>query len=239
MRPWAKIAAKISEDEVVAELLEKNPLSVALFLMSLPHADIWGILPAKVQLFHSRVCPAAEISNRKIKNAIDLLVECGIYHKYEANGKELLYIRHYHRYQSVRIDRVGRPDYPLPDCWDGPPQMLQKVYGKSSIADISAQDEFKTSKNEGNFPDQSRTTPGLLPDQNGKTADNPGVVPDYSRTTPGLLPDYSRTSPAERRGEERRGREIEGEERTERESTPLLECILAITRASARAVHPP
>jgi hypothetical protein len=153
MARWAKLDERISEDLAVADLLEANPLACALFMMSLPRCDVYGILPGDARSFRARVCPAAELSQAQVDEAVVALVGAGLYHAYAVNGRSYIYVRRFHRYQEVRWNRVGPPEHPLPACWEEPA-------GYAGPAG-----DCRTSP--GPVPDQSRTSPGPVPDQSG------------------------------------------------------------------------
>lgn len=153
MARWAKLDERISEDIAVADLLADNPLAIALFAMSLPRADVYGILPGDARSFRARVCPAAELTQAQVAAAIISLCDAGLYHAYIVNGRSYIYVRRFHRYQEVRWNRVGPPEHPLPECWEEPA-------GYAGPAG-----DCRTSP--GPVPDESRTSPGPVPDQSG------------------------------------------------------------------------
>ena len=163
MPRWAKISDAIAEDITVADMLStaKESRALALFLMSLPRADAYGVLPGEPRLFKARVCPAAQLSEGRIVEVINILEQQRLVVPFENDSGSHLYIRNYHRYQEIRWDRVGVPEIVMPEDWPPPPAL---------IAWLSDQDKQKQEQFGAYIPALSR----LLLDQSR-------IVPEHSR----------------------------------------------------------
>ncbi len=127
---YSKIHSCVVEDEKAASLLLEHPLAEACRLWSLTVADVYGILPGHPCLYRAKVCPLVPLSDKKIRNVIDTLVERGFYRRYEVEGKTYLYVTNYHKYQSVEWWKFSVPKYPLPPDWSIPAS-LQRFFEKS------------------------------------------------------------------------------------------------------------
>ena len=126
MNQWAKLHAKVAESEDFMALHCADPNAALLFLMSLPQAVPWGILPATPALFRARVCPMLDISLDQVKTCLKLIVDQGCFTAYEdRHGKPLVYITNWNENQGRQWDRVAAPQYDLPPGWT-PPAGLAK-----------------------------------------------------------------------------------------------------------------
>lgn len=183
MAKYAQLYETVGESKDMGRLLETNPLAASLFMISLARADVYGILPADPWDFRTKVCPAAAVPVGEVENALNLLCELGMYHRYKADERQLIYIMQYHSYQQVRWLRVGRPDQPLPDCWHVPDALKQEI--RSDRRGNKLPEYFGLdSATMRPLPETAWTASGLQ--IKGR---------DDSRTTPGLLPDTSWTTP--------------------------------------------
>lgn len=126
MHSWAKLSSKLAESEQYADAANTDPVAGMLFLMALPQADLYGILPGDLRLFAGRVCPLLALTPKRIGKALDVLHEHGLIVRYEADGKQWLWLPGWHRHQDVRWSRIGPPDYPLPPEWT-PPEELERA----------------------------------------------------------------------------------------------------------------
>jgi len=123
MPRWAKLSEAIAEDLTIGEMLSKpaDARAALLFLMSLPRADLYGILPGNPRLFKARVCPVSYITEGTVEKALTLLVENGMLKSFTDEGQTYLLIANYHKYQVVRWNNwVGPPTVRLPDDWEPP-----------------------------------------------------------------------------------------------------------------------
>jgi len=127
MARWSKITEYIGEDVKLAELAEKNPLAALFFTWCIPRADLYGILPGDPRAYRARIAAAMMVSTEAVQAAIDDQVEAGFIHRYEDEGKPLLYIRHYHKHQTVNWFKIKSCEYALPDCWDMPPELEDHI----------------------------------------------------------------------------------------------------------------
>jgi hypothetical protein len=116
-RPFAKLAVGSGADEKLGIIAEQNGLGGMMFLLSIPEAYPYGILPGSPRAYRAKVIPSAMLPETEIQAAIDAQVEAGLIHRYEADGHELLYLVNYHRYQEVAWSKVRPSEHPLPECW--------------------------------------------------------------------------------------------------------------------------
>lgn len=121
---WAKLDAKVAEDRRMNAIARENPTAALLFCWSLPRADVYGILPGWTDLWVARVAPALGISHADAETVLELLVANGLYSTYEVDGERYIYIRNYHRYQSVQFCRVQPPSCQLPEFWSVPEELV-------------------------------------------------------------------------------------------------------------------
>lgn len=99
MSQWARIDAGVSVSEDIAELHTRNPNAPLLFLMGMPQAFPWGILPANPAVFRAKVCPLFDLTLSEVDACLSLLVEKGVFTSYtDRQGKRLLYYTSWHRH---------------------------------------------------------------------------------------------------------------------------------------------
>jgi hypothetical protein len=123
---WAKLHAKVAESEDLMLLHSRNPNAALLFLLAIPQAAPWGILPALPALFRARVCPLFDLSLEQIAECIALIIAQGCFTAYsDRDGKPLVYLTTWNEYQSRQWSRVGPPQYDLPPNWQ-PPEGIEK-----------------------------------------------------------------------------------------------------------------
>jgi hypothetical protein len=123
---WAKLHAKVAESEDLMLLHSRNPNAALLFLLAIPQAAPWGILPALPALFRARVCPLFDLSLEQIAECIALIIAQGCFTSYtDRDGKPLIYLTTWNEYQSRQWSRVGPPQYDLPPNWQ-PPEGIEK-----------------------------------------------------------------------------------------------------------------
>ncbi len=132
MRPFAKLAVGSGADEKLGILAERNGLGGMTFLLSIPEAYPYGILPGSPRAYRAKVIPSAILSESDVEAAIDAQVEVGLVHRYEAGGHTLLYLVNYHRHQDVAWSKVRTCEYQLPDCWKIP-DALQVMIDEGSL----------------------------------------------------------------------------------------------------------
>ena len=122
MSQWAKIDAKSSESEDIAALHAANPNAALLFLLALPQAVPWGVLPGTPALFRGRVCPLLDIGLDEVKTCLRLIIDQGLFVAYnDSKGKPLVFFATWNEHQGRQWDRVAPPQYDLPPCWTPPP----------------------------------------------------------------------------------------------------------------------
>lgn len=128
---YAKLYAKAGENPDIGELLEDDPLAVSLFFLAIARADVYGILPAEPRRFRSRVAPSAVLPTATVAQSLHNLESHGLVRRYTASdGTELLHIVHYSDYQDVRwANRIGPPEYELPEWWEPPEAFLAYLGG--------------------------------------------------------------------------------------------------------------
>jgi hypothetical protein len=151
---WAKLHAKLAESVDFADLYEASHEAALLFLMSLPQAVPWGVLPGDPRLFGRRVCGMLGLGSDKIKTCLRLIVDSGMYRAYtDEEGRQLLYVTHWNENQQRQWGRCGLPEFKLPPDWT-PPEGISnelataKAKGRGLTAEALAEcvvsDESKT-----------------------------------------------------------------------------------------------
>jgi len=124
---YARLYSKAGESPEVGALLEENPLSVALFFLSVARADLYGILPAEPRRYRTLVAPSAALPVADVEAALADQEAAGWIRRYEdSDGKPLLHIVNYHAMQCVRWrNGVGPPEHELPEWWEPPEELLE------------------------------------------------------------------------------------------------------------------
>lgn len=118
---WAKLHAKVSESEDFANLYAQSPEAAALFLLSLPQAAPWGVLPGSPPLFAARVCPLLMLSREQAETSLRLIVESGLFTAYQGlDSKPLVYVTGWNKHQTRQWERCGLPEFDLPPQWNPP-----------------------------------------------------------------------------------------------------------------------
>lgn len=128
MSTWARIYAEIAASEDVANLRNQNPDAALLFVLGMPQAMPWGILPASPALFRAKVCPLFDLTLGQIEACLRLVIDSGLFTEYtDSRGKALVYYTAWNRYQGAQQwSRVGPPPFDLPPHWE-PPENLPKA----------------------------------------------------------------------------------------------------------------
>lgn len=141
---YAKLYAKAGENPDIGELLEDDPLAVSLFFLAIARADVYGILPAEPRRFRSRVAPSAVLPTATVAQSLHNLESHGLVRRYTASdGTELLHIVHYSDYQDVRwANRIGPPEYELPEWWE-PPEAFLAYLGGLDVDRVRGEDKRK------------------------------------------------------------------------------------------------
>lgn len=186
MNRYAKLWHKSGESPDIGEALETNPLAVSLFCLSLPRADLYGILPGEARRYRAAVAPAAILTADVVEEAIQEQERRGWVVRYaDSAGETLLYIRHYHLYQEVRWrNGVGPPEHELPECWEptrdflrwiadqrcidsrkhGPQwQALRERYGSATVVDASEVGSLRESHRTADSRQQTHTQNDVTP----------------------------------------------------------------------------
>jgi hypothetical protein len=191
MPRFAKLSERTGQDVTLCSLAEQQPFAALLFTWSIAAADVYGILPAHPREYHARVAPALRITEADVAAAIEAQVDAGLLHRYEAEGRQLLYLRNYHKHQTVRWARVGAPEYPLPECWRIPGKLRDHLHGRSE-GEVR---EYGLCRGATGLcvelPDQSRTSPGVPDCGNGGE-----LVENLGEVASGAAAENSRTGPA-------------------------------------------
>lgn len=134
MAEWVKLHSKISESEDFAALQAADPNAALLFLMSLPIAAPWGILPRSAAVFRGRVAPMFDLSLSQVETCLRLVLDQGMYLEYtDRDGKSHLYVTAWTQNQARQWDRVGPPPCDLPPAWE-PPADIARAIAVSSKA---------------------------------------------------------------------------------------------------------
>lgn len=176
MTRWAKISERIGQDGRVCELAEQDPMAALLFTWSFVAADVYGILPGDPREYLARVAPALRIDIELAEAAIKAQENAGLIECYEGeDGRRLIYLPRYHRYQDVRWSRVGRPEQALPQSWTTPGPLLEWL--RSDKCDKCPEDYGLTVTETGHIC-VKRGNSRQLRDHSGSS---PGPLPDHSR----------------------------------------------------------
>ena len=126
MPKWAKLHERISASQQIADAYAANRDAPLLFMLMLPHADVYGILPGDARILRGRVCPLLPLTPKRIQAALESLHSVGLIVLYrDSEGKQLVWIRKWLDFQDVRWSRVGPPEYELPDDWEPPEELVQ------------------------------------------------------------------------------------------------------------------
>lgn len=134
MAEWVKLHAKIAESEDFAALQAADPNAALLFLMSLPIAAPWGILPRSAAVFRGRVAPMFDLSLSQVETCLRLVLDQGMYREYtDRDGKAHLYVTTWTQNQTRQWGRVGPPPCDLPPAWE-PPADIARAIAVSSKA---------------------------------------------------------------------------------------------------------
>ena len=128
---FARLHAEAAESPDIGEVLEENPLAVALFFLSLARCDVYGILPAEPRRYRSKVAPAAVLPTATVALCLDEQEKRGWIRRYtDSTGHELLHILKYHQFQEVRwTNRIGPPEHELPEWWIAPDGLVVYLNG--------------------------------------------------------------------------------------------------------------
>lgn len=129
MSQWARLHVETSDSEDVAALQAQDPNAALLFLMGMPHAMPWGVLPGSPALFRAKVCPLFDLSLSTVETCLRLLIDSGMMVGYlDSRGKPLVYYAAWNRYQgSQQWSRVGPPPHDLPPSWEPPLNIAQAL----------------------------------------------------------------------------------------------------------------
>lgn len=88
------ISTDISTDTKVAELSETGLLPVLLFTWAVPHMDDWGRITGDPREFKLLVCPGLDVSSREVDEAINSIVDIGLWKRYTVDGKRCISVAH-------------------------------------------------------------------------------------------------------------------------------------------------
>jgi hypothetical protein len=173
MAQWAKLHSKTAESQDVADLAAEDPLSALLFLMGLPQAAPWGVLPGSPALFRAKVCPLMDVSLEQVKTTLRLLVEHSMVIAYSGrDGKPLVAYTNWDEHQEMRWDRVGLPEHDLPPGYKPSASLLAAIERprKADAPAISASrwSEF-VAPAPGAVEADSGSSPGVVRDNSGRT----------------------------------------------------------------------
>lgn len=158
-RPFAKLAVGSGADEKLGIIAEQNGLGGMMFLLSIPEAYPYGILPGSPRAYRAKVIPSAMLPEAEIRAAIDAQVEAGLIHRYEADGHELLYLVNYHRYQEVAWSKVRPSEHPLPECWRIPDALQAMIDDEALLRSKKQFGEYGVT----GLPDTETEAPAPVP----------------------------------------------------------------------------
>ena len=117
---WAKITTDASTSPSIADVRSEGPVgrdALCIFFLSLAHGGMYGVLPGDLRRFGAMVCPLFNLSPKQLEQRLALLEKHGMVLRYNADGQDFIWLRHYHLFQDIRWFRAGRCPDPLPDDW--------------------------------------------------------------------------------------------------------------------------
>jgi len=160
MSRWAKLHAKVSDSYDFADAHARDPNAALLFLLALPQADVFGVLPGHPGLLRGKLCGLLALTDAQVEAAFGVLCDCGMMRAYaDSKGRPMYIIPGYEQHQDVRWDRVGRPEHDLPADWE-PSEEFERAIGAAPNCVLAAW-----------MRDRSRSGPGVVPEQSGLDVD--------------------------------------------------------------------
>jgi hypothetical protein len=157
---WAKLHAKVSDSYDFADAHARDPNAALLFLLALPQADVFGVLPGHPGLLRGKLCGLLTLTDADVEIAFGVLCECGLVRAYaDSKGRPMYIIPGYEQHQDVRWDRVGRPEHDLPADWE-PSEDFTRAVDAAPKCVLAAW-----------MRDRSKTTPGVVPECSGLDVD--------------------------------------------------------------------
>jgi len=219
MNQWAKLHGKLSESEDFMALHAADPNAALLFLMALPQAAPWGVLPANPVLFRARVCPMLDLSLEQVQTCLRLIIDQGMMTAYDdRQGKPLVYITHWNENQSRQWSRVAAPQYDLPPDWT-PPAGLAK--GLADAAKGRRSLNFSAIAERVQSAEARKSLSQVL--------DQPGVLEAESKPSLSRVLDQSKTSLTRERDRDRDREERKNNARAREGACAVSEPILELS----------
>jgi len=173
---WAKLHDKVSESYDFAEAHRRDPNAALLFLLALPHADVYGILPGHPRLLH-KVCALLDLTDDQLDAAFRVLHEIGLVICYlDSKQRPLVCIVNYGTHQDVRWDRVAPPTHELPPGWT-PPNDLKEACKKYPECEVAAWLRQACGSGPGVVPEDSRLDTDTEEDTEAETDPTGGTPP--------------------------------------------------------------
>lgn len=105
------ISTEISTDPKLARLAQHGTLPMLLYTWAIPHMDDWGRLSADPVEFRLLVCPALNLSDNQVQEALEQIAEVGLWQLYTVEGRQYIAIpeEKWFRYQTY-ISQAKRGD---------------------------------------------------------------------------------------------------------------------------------
>ena len=177
MARWAKLHDKVSESYDFAEAHRRDPNAALLFLLALPHADVYGVLPGHPRLLQGKLCGLLDLTDDQIAAAFVVLDDLGMvvcYH--DSKGRPLVCVANYGAHQDVRWDRVAPPTHELPPCWTPPADLLTTAKVKPDC-EIAAWLRQARGSGPGPLRDHSRLDTEEETEEEEETETDKGLAP--------------------------------------------------------------
>ena len=183
MARWAKLHDKVSESYDFAEAHRRDPNAALLFLLALPHADVYGILPGHPRLLH-KVCALLDLTDEQISDAFAVLHDLGLVVCYEdSHERPLVCVVNYGTHQDVRWDRIAPPAHELPPGWTPPADLLATVKAKPEC-EVAAWLQRACGTTPGPLPDHSRLDTDTEEETEEETEETKGSAPAVADAAP-------------------------------------------------------
>lgn len=106
------ISTDISTDSKVDDLASRSLLAALVYTWAVPHMDDWGRITGETKEFKMQVCPGIDVSVKDIDEAIQHVMDVGLWIRYEVDGKRCLSVSKpdsWFKHQSY-INKAKRDD---------------------------------------------------------------------------------------------------------------------------------
>jgi len=132
MKHWTKIRRDIVRSTRMAALLETNALAYGLYLNAKAVSDDYGRIVADPRKFKALAAPMSDIPLSDVSAALDCMETCAVVRRYQVNGDLYLEILEYNTIEGTDWVNVGQPDYPCPEGWTPPADLVEFIVARGS-----------------------------------------------------------------------------------------------------------